>query len=276
MRQIQGHAFAMAIDQLDLRLLFLRTPTALAVNRMAASLKARGQLTPIIITEKVPVVVDGFKRIQAARDLGMDSLKTTCLSADPIRAKAMMYLMNRSGSFSMIQEGLLVRELVDTHGISQTDAAAMLERHKSWVNRRLLMIRRLAPEIIEDLKLELLPPGSAPILARLQPCNQGEFSIAIQTHRLSAKQVRHLIELWCKAPDPAVKHFVLQSPTEALQVVGEAKAPSSTAENIIRKIWQLLGMLERQYQGKEQIEQPVHQVQAGLMAIHQALSRKNP
>jgi len=159
---------------------------------MAASLKARGQLTPIIITEKVPVVVDGFKRIQAARDLGMDSLKATCLSADPIRAKAMMYLMNRSGSFSMIQEGLLVRELVDTHGISQTDAAAMLERHKSWVNRRLLMIRRLAPEIIEDLKLELLPPGSAPTLARLQPCNQPEFSMAIQTHRLSAKQVSHL------------------------------------------------------------------------------------
>jgi len=46
MRQIQGHAFAMAIDQLDLWLLFLRTPTVLAVKRMAASLKARGQLTP--------------------------------------------------------------------------------------------------------------------------------------------------------------------------------------------------------------------------------------
>jgi len=108
----------------------------------------------------------------------------------------------------------------------------------------------------------------------LQPCNQPEFSMAIQTHRLSAKQVSHLIELWCKAPDPAVKHFVLQSPREALQVVEEEKARSSSAQNIIRKIWQLLGMLERQFQG--QIEQPVHQVQAGLMAIHQALSRKNP
>ena len=104
------------------------------------------------------MVVDGFKRIQAARDLGMDSLKATWLSADATQAKAMMYLMNRSGSFSIIQQALLVRELVDTDGLSQKEVASMLERHKSWVNRRLLMIRRLTPEIIEDLKLELLPP----------------------------------------------------------------------------------------------------------------------
>lgn len=265
----------MAMDQVDLRLLSLRTPSALAVNRMAASLKARGQLTPIIITQESPIVVDGFKRIQAAQVLGMDTLKATSLSADPIQAKAMMYLMNRSGSFSTIQEALLVRELVDTDGLSQKDVAGMLERHKSWVNRRLLMIRRLAPEIIEDLKLQLLPPGSAPTLARVPPCNQPDFSITIQNHRLSAKEAGRLIELWCKATDPGVKQFLLQSPRQTLDVLQEAKAGSSAQQNTIHKIWQLLGVLERQSQGRDRIKQPLRQVQSGLMAIHQALLKEN-
>jgi ParB-like chromosome segregation protein Spo0J len=191
--------FSIPTDQIDLRLLALRTPTTPAVEKMAASLKRRGQLTPIIIAEdgKYPMLVDGFKRHEAARALGLDSLKGTSVTADPTQAKAMMYLMNRAGSFSMIQEAMLVRELVDTDGLTQTETARSLDRHKSWVNRRLLMIRHLAPEIIEDLSLELLPPGSAPSLARLPRCNQADFSAAIQIHRLSAKQIRNLIDLWC-------------------------------------------------------------------------------
>jgi len=161
--------FSISTDQIDLRLLALRMPTPTAVEQMATSLRKRGQLTPIIITEdgKHAVLVDGFKRHEAAQILGIDYLKATSLTADPTQAKGMMYLMNRAGAFSMIQEAMLVRELVDTDGLTQTETARLLDRHKSWVSRRLLMIRHLAPGIIEDLKLELLPPGSAPTLARL-------------------------------------------------------------------------------------------------------------
>ncbi|MCP3896972.1 ParB N-terminal domain-containing protein, partial [Moraxella sp.] len=69
--------FSMGINQIDLRLLALRTPTAMAVERMAASLIKRGQLTPIIIADdgQYPMLIDGFKRHQAAQRLGLDSLK---------------------------------------------------------------------------------------------------------------------------------------------------------------------------------------------------------
>jgi ParB-like chromosome segregation protein Spo0J len=272
MRPVQGEAVDMAIDQVDLRLLPLRTPTAPAVNRMAASLRARGQLTPIIVTQDTPVLVDGFKRIQAARILGMTALKAVSLNVDPVKAKAMMYLMNRSGGFSIIQEALLVRELVDTDGLSQKEAAQLLERHKSWVNRRLLMIRRLAPEIIDDLKLQLIPPGSAFTLARVPPCNQPDLSIAIQTHRLSAKQTASLVNIWCKATDTGVKHCLMQSPREAIKIILD-KPPQ---QRMIRQIQRLLGIIDRQFHGNDAIKPHLIQVQSGLMAIHQALVKENP
>lgn len=271
MRHDRGEAFSMAIDQVDLRLLSLRTPTALAVNRMAASLKLRGQLTPIIVTQDTPVLVDGFKRIQAARILGMTDMKAVSLNAGPVKAKAMMYLMNRSGSFSIIQEALLVRELVDRDGLSQTEAGQLLERHKSWVNRRLLMIRNLAPAIIDDLKLHLIPPGSAPTLARVPPCNQPDVSIAIQTHRLSAKETASLVDLWCKATDTGVRQCLMQSPREALKIMLD----TPPQQHMIRQIQRLLGIIDRQFHENDAIKPHLIQVQSSLMAIHQALLKEH-
>ncbi|MGM0665545.1 MAG: ParB/RepB/Spo0J family partition protein [Thermodesulfobacteriota bacterium] len=274
MKPLKGEVVSIAIDRIDLRFLPLRTPTALSVKRMASSLKARGQITPIVITCDPPSLVDGFKRMQAAQSLGMSELKAVPIKVEPTQAKAGMYLMNRSESFSLIQEAMLVRELIDGDGLGQKDAAAILERHKSWVNRRLYMIRRLAPEIIQDLKLQLLPPGSAPALARLQQRNQPEFSIAIQNHRLSTKQINRLIDLWCKATDPAVKRFLLQSPTESLKAIQEENP--SPYQDLIGKMWRILEQLDRQCQGENNVHQALKQVQTGLMAIHQALSQRNP
>lgn len=273
MKRLRGEV-TIAIDQIDLRFLSVRMPTASAVNKMALSLKARGQITPIVITPDPPTLVDGFKRIQAAPSLGMDRLKAIPLNVEPPQAKAMMYLMNRSETFSLIQEAMLVRELIDADGLTQTEVARILEKHKSWVNRRLLMIRRLAPEIIEDIKLQLLPPGSAPALARLHHCDQAEFSIAIQNHRLFTKQITRLVDLWCKATDTAVRRFLLESPIESLKIVNE-KNPS-LPQNLIGRIWRLFRELDRQCRGQESVNQALNQLQTSLLAVNQALSKSNP
>ena len=278
--------FSMGIDQIDLRLFALRTPTAMAVERMAASLIKRGQLTPIIIADdgQYPMLIDGFKRHQAAQSLGLDSLKATCLSADAIQAKAMMYLLNRAGTFSMIQEAMLVRELVDTDGLTQSEAAKLLDHHKSWVSRRLLMIRHLSPEIIEDLKLELIPPGSAPALARLPSCNQSDFSAAIQTHRLSAKQIRHLVDLWCKAGEPETKRFLLKSPQQTLEIIKEESKNTTSLQKTLHNICKLIAVFENQLKARSQalsrqaiseLRKSIQQAKLSLICVQQHISKEN-
>jgi ParB-like chromosome segregation protein Spo0J len=268
--------FSISTDQIDLRLLALRTPTSSAVKRMAESIQNRGQLTPIIIAndEGFNVLVDGFKRYEAVRTIGHDSLKATSLTADPTQAKAMMYLMNRSGGFSMIEEAMLVRELIETDGLTQTETARLLDHHKSWVSRRLLMIRNLRPEIIDDLKLELIPPGAGPTLARVPQCNQADFSTTIQMHRLSPKEIRKLTDLWCKAGDPVKKQFLIKSPHEALSIIKQEQAGLTTPQKALLRMWKLIAVFEEQLEGKTDagLKESLYQVKSGLVAMQQYLS----
>jgi len=122
----------------------------------------------------------------------------------------------------MIEEAHLTRELVEVDGLKQVEVASLLDHHKSWVHRRLDLIRSLAPEILEDLKLNLIPPGSASSLARLPKHNQPDWSMAIQTHRLLSREVAELVDLWCKAADPAQKKYLRDFPRQALHVLKEA------------------------------------------------------
>ncbi len=153
---------------------------------MVHSLEKRGQLTPVVTARdgNSLVLIDGFKRQMAAEILGLKSLMLITLPSEGALMKAHMYLLNRKNGFSMIEEAMLIRELVEVDGLMQVEVAAMLERHKSWVSRRLEMVRRLAPQIVEDIKLGLMPPGSAISLARLPESNQADLDSTIQRHKL--------------------------------------------------------------------------------------------
>lgn len=212
-------------DQLDLRLGFLRPVHAGAQEKMAASLIRHDQLTAVVAVEDggCHVLIDGFKRQRCARQLGMKTLKVTVLKKSDAEAKALLYLLNRPDGFSTIMEALLVRELVEIEGLNQVEAATLLERHKSWVCRRLFMIRNLAPEIVHDIKLELLPAGVGSSLARLQPATQADFSLAIQKYSLNSREVSRLVDLWCKIKDPGARQHLLESPRQVLKVIRQDK-----------------------------------------------------
>jgi len=208
-------------ESLDLRLKRLHTPSRSAIDNMAASLARYGQISPVIASDDGQrlILADGFKRQAAAKIIGLSRLVVMSVDTSIAHTKALMYLVNRASGFSMIAEAMLVQELVDVDGLKQAEAATLLERHKSWVSRRLDIIRRLAPETVEELKLNLVPGGSAPSLARLPQCNQADFSAAIQTHRLRPQEISRLVDLWCKAKEPAHKRFLLDFPHQALNVV---------------------------------------------------------
>ena len=212
-------------DQLDLRLGFLRPVHAGAQEKMAASLIKHGQLTAVVAVEdgECHILIDGFKRHRCACKLGMKTLKTTVLKKSCAEAKALLYLLNRPDGFSTIMEALVVWELVEIEGLSQVEAAALLERHKSWVCRRLSMIRSLAPEIIHDIKLGLLPAGVGSSLARLQPATQADFSLCIQKHNLKTREVNRLVDMWCKTRDPEARRHLLEFPLQALKTVNQNK-----------------------------------------------------
>ena len=229
---------------LDLRFKPLRTLSELSIKSMVRSLEKQGQLTPIVTTNdgKRLILIDGFKRCEAAKILGLTLINITVPSEGPLM-KAHMYLLNKKGGYTMIEEGMLVRELVEVDGLLQVEVAAMIERHKSWVSRRLEMIRALSPQIVEDLKLGLLPPGSAVALARLPQCNQPDLAATIQTHKLQAKECSILIDLWCKAKNEEYRNYLLRFPQKAINLATGKDEGGKTDTHIPAKVCKWLNMI---------------------------------
>lgn len=238
----------MDLNRFDLDLERLHRSKAIAVARMARSLKERGQLTPVIVMESREcfLLVDGFKRYRAAEKLGRTFLNAVAVQADLKKAKAMVYLLNRSGGFSIIQEALFVKELIEIDGLTRSEAGLLMDRHKSWVSRRLDMVRRLSRELVEALLLELIPPGVGPSLARVPPCNQADFAAAIQVHRLAPNEIRRLADLYCKAKEPGMQQVILQSPRQVLSVVQQELQGAKRPERVILRIQSMLDGLRMQ------------------------------
>jgi len=207
-------------SKLDLSLAHLRQCPQSAIKAMISSLEKRGQLNPVIAAQedKRMILVDGFKRHQAARTIGMKNIFVHILPLSGPNMKAYLYLLNKNNGFSFIEECLLIHELVEKDRLPQKDAAIMLERHESWVSRRLDIYRHLVPEVIEDIRTGLLPAGSGQSLARLPQGNQVDIAAAIARDGLQVKEAKRLVDLWCKADSPEARRFVVGSSRKALEL----------------------------------------------------------
>src|SRR4030067_2297118 len=117
------------------------------IEPMKASLTAHGQLTALVVVNRRArlELIDGFKRHRAAEQMGWTTLRVTSLDVDEQGQWAAMLALNRAThSMSVLEEALVLREMV-TMGMTQTGIGQMLNRHKSWVSRRIGLIEGLHP-----------------------------------------------------------------------------------------------------------------------------------
>jgi ParB/RepB/Spo0J family partition protein len=126
---------------------------------MAKSMKKYGQLSPVVCARTTDSyeLVDGFKRLRACRHIGTETLKAKILDATERVLKATIIQLNRGRSISELEEAMVLSSLYREDGLSQTEIAVLLGRHKSWVSRRISLIERLSDEAREDIRLGLLP-----------------------------------------------------------------------------------------------------------------------
>lgn len=189
------------------------------IERMKQSLTKHGQLTPLLATSMSQrlELVDGFKRLAAAEMLGWETVETVVRPLDEAGQWATMLLLNRGPSSMMtLEEALVLREIVRT-GLSQADIAELCARHKTWVSRRLGLVERLHPELVEAMKLGLLAPGSARRLLSLPQGNQLELSAVIQSAKLGPRDTELLVALWRRTKDPSARRALLSDPRASLR-----------------------------------------------------------
>ena len=189
----------LALESLDERLQRYRLVQPKLERQMTQSLKDYGQVSPIVVCllEGQTVLVDGFKRLHAARSLkGFTHLIARMFEVDEQAAKAAVFNLNRiAGRPVELEESWIIYALVREDGLQQTEVAAMLGRHKSWVNRRLALIERLCDEARESLRLGLLTPTQARHLIRLPRGNQKAAMMAASDAALTSRELSDVVDL---------------------------------------------------------------------------------
>ena len=151
----------LAITAIGERFQGLRIVDPSAERTILNSMRQYGQLTPVVVCRLESgsdELLDGFKRLRAARSLAMGELTVSRLEIGPRGCKAAILQLNRVGrNISSMEEALVVHSLCHDDGLSQVEIAGLLGRHKSWVSRRVALIARLSDEAQERIRLGLLP-----------------------------------------------------------------------------------------------------------------------
>lgn len=225
----------------------LRLPEA--ERAMARSLERYGQLSPVVVCRRQDryELIDGFKRLGAARGLGrMSHLWARLMQADERTAKAAIYGLNRAGGRTPeLEEAWIIQALVREDGMSQVEVAELLGRHKSWVCRRLALIERLGSKAKDDLRVGLLTPTAARQIVRLPEGNQGEVLDAIRREALSSAELTGVVDLWLGCAERRQQEYLLQHPREALSqangTLPVAHDPRLSEDG--NRVWKRVGLL---------------------------------
>jgi ParB-like chromosome segregation protein Spo0J len=216
-----------ALAALGQRLAALRVLTDEPVRRMRDSLAREGQLMPLAAhaTGDGLEVVDGFKRLRAARQLGWAHLRVQLLSCEAPQAKAALLVLNAGRGLTEVEEGWLVRSLYREDRLTQPQIARLLARHKSWVSRRLLLGEALDDTVVCDVRLGLLGAGAAAAVARLPRGNHRAAADLVIQRGLTRSQTERLVsDLLTRPPAEATRLLA-----ELLSRAEDAPPPSKPA-----------------------------------------------
>jgi ParB/RepB/Spo0J family partition protein len=193
-----------AIADLGERLSALRLADASALAAMRASLRHHGQLSPVRAFQRDGAIelFDGFKRLRAARALGLRDLRVAVTDVDAVEATVQMRELHAGRGLTALEEAWIVRALHREHHFSQGDIASRLRCHKSWVCRRLLLVEALDSSVQADVRLGLLAPRAAILVAALPRGNQPSASAVVIRRGLTVRQTALLVRELEDASEP--------------------------------------------------------------------------
>jgi ParB/RepB/Spo0J family partition protein len=114
--------------------------------RLLASLVAAGQQQPVLVVHAEGdgdagggyVLIDGYRRAWALKALSRDTVEALLLPLGEAGALIFRHCQQSSPERSALEEGWLLRELMQGAGMSQAELSRRLQRSESWVSRRWL------------------------------------------------------------------------------------------------------------------------------------------
>jgi ParB/RepB/Spo0J family partition protein len=201
-----------SIAELGERLAALRLCEAAALEAMRQSLDRHGQLMPIVAFAQGDHIetLDGFKRLRAARALGWATVAITLVEvADDVTAKVRLFELHHRRGLTELEEAWLIRSLYRDDRLPAPEIARRMNRHRSWVWRRLMLVEALDPVVQTDVRLGLIAPRAAIAVSRLPRGNQQAASAVVVRRGLTFRQAEALVDDALGLADDAARAALL-------------------------------------------------------------------
>ncbi len=195
MAKVPASPIEVSVSELHDKLGSVRLCEPRALDAIAQSLERHGQLTALEVfaQDGELQVLDGFKRLQAARRLRWTNLQVLRHDLSAVEAIVRIVELHGGRSLTELEEAWLVRSLVREHGLTQGAVGERLGRHKSWVCRRLILAEGLEPQVQGWVRVGLVAPRSAVVLAALPRGNQGPACELVMQRGLTVRQTELLV-----------------------------------------------------------------------------------
>lgn len=252
------------IGQLDRKYAPLRTLAEPQLGSLMASLASLGQQSPALVVQPdvalAPVLIDGYRRAAALAKLGQDTIEAVRLELAEADALVLRHRMAASNGTSALEDGWLLRELTDRHGLSQRELSQRLSRSVSWVSRRLGLIENLpdkAQQLVRDGKVA--PQAAMKHLLPLSRANRAaveRLAEAMAGRSWSVREVMALVRGW-RAALPEKRPQIEANPElfcrAAEEFARELPVLDADGHALVKALHELAGhhhRLRRQFQAR--------------------------
>jgi len=249
----------MEFHQMELTYRALRSYDGKRQAQLVASLCEHGQQSPVMVVEQdgAPgqyVLIDGYRRVAALQRLGHDTVEALLLPLDEVAALCLRHRLEETKQRSVLEQGWLLSELVERHGISQEKLGQLLGHAASWVSRRLALVRELPEQAQELVRKGQLCPYAAmrhlvPLArAKRTDCAQLVERLGEAQTPVTARQLGRLYLAW-RSGSAAERQRIMRQPLLYLRVEEAATATSvanpPSPERLLRNDLDALGAIAR-------------------------------
>jgi ParB family chromosome partitioning protein len=194
-----------------------------------ASLATEGQLHPVLVVASNEegdagagyVLIDGYRRAKALKRLNRDTVTAVVLPLTESSALLYHHSQESVQPRTAFEDGWLLRELIELHGMSQAEVSRQLQRSESWVSRRLSLVREL-PESAQALVRQgkLCSHGAMKYLVPLARAKMSSCKEVVRhlTGRTTARELKRVYHSW-KNGDADQRHRIETHPELFLKAV---------------------------------------------------------
>jgi len=226
--------------------------------QLVVSICEQGQQSPVVVVEQAGqpgryVLIDGYQRVAALHKLGQDTVSAVVLALDEVEALCLAHRLEGAQRRCALEQGWLLSELVERHGVSQVKLGLLLGHSSSWISRRLALVHDL-PDQAQELVREgrLCPHGAMRHLVPLarakgKDCERLVERLGEATTLVTARQLGRLVLAW-RSANAAERRRIVQQPLLYLRAEEAAAAPTTdppSPERQLRNDLEAMGAIAR-------------------------------